>query len=341
MNFSVFCFSDSGALLALKICGELGIAAEQVHSIPKFAGKYGFTAHDSVCRDMKTLFESSDALIFIGACGIAVRDIAPHLKNKTTDPAVIVIDDRGRYVIPILSGHIGGANELSRRLASMLGAIPVITTATDGAGRFSCDQWAVAHNCVISSMKLAKEVSAEILTRDIPVSSEFELPEPSELHAGLVNKNTGALGIYIGIRRKEPYESTLRLIPKIVTVGIGCRRDVSPEAVYSAVENVLKNNEIDLRAVGGIATIDVKKEEKGIIDLAGRLDVPLKCFSAEELNAVPGEFTESEFVRKTVGTGNVCERAAVLESGGRLIVNKTAENGVTVAAAIADWRVSF
>ncbi|MBO4325979.1 MAG: cobalt-precorrin 5A hydrolase [Clostridia bacterium] len=340
MNICMFCFSDSGAKLALKLCETLGILPENVHTIHKFAEKYGFTAHRSVCADMKTLFENNDALIFIGACGIAVRDIAPHLKSKTTDPAVIVIDDRGRYVIPVLSGHIGGANALAEHIAAELGAIPVITTATDGAGRFSCDKWAVESGCVISSMKLAKDVSAEILTRDVPVSSEFELPDGSGLPDGLVNKNEGELGIYIGIRTAEPYKKTLRLIPKIVTLGIGCRRGIPAEAILSAVENVLDANGIDVRAVREIATIDVKKEEQAIIDLGLKLKVPVNYYTAAELNAVPGEFAESEFVRRTVGTGNVCERAAVC-GGGRLIVNKTAENGVTVAASMADWRVVF
>ena len=122
MKTAVICFSDAGAALAGRVCGILGLPLSDVHSIEKYAVKYGFTAHAKIGADMGDLFSSHDALVFIGACGIAVRDIAPHLKSKTEDPAVLVLDDRGRYVIPILSGHIGGANALAESLAEKLGA---------------------------------------------------------------------------------------------------------------------------------------------------------------------------------------------------------------------------
>lgn len=337
MKTCVFCFSDSGSALALRLCKELSLDPCQVHSIGKFASKYGFTSHDSVCADMKSLFEQNDALVFIGACGIAVRDIAPHLKSKTEDPAVIVIDDRGRFVIPILSGHIGGANRLAGEIASKIGAVPVITTATDGAHRFSCDQWAATHDCEISSMDMAKEVSSQILVRDIPVSSEFDL---SDLPDGLVHQNDGDLGIYIGIKDINPYENTLRLIPKIVTVGVGCRRGLSGETVFERVSETLEQNKIDIRSVNRIATIDVKKDEDALKYLARKLNTSLLFFSAKELESVPGEFSESDFVRQAVGTGNVCERAAVL-AGGKLIVPKNAGDGVTVAVSVKEWEIEF
>lgn len=337
MKTCVFCFSDSGSALALRLCKELSLDSCQVHSIGKFATKYGFTSHDSVCADMKSLFEQNDALVFIGACGIAVRDIAPHLKSKTEDPAVIVIDDRGRFVIPILSGHIGGANRLAGEIASKIGAVPVITTATDGAHRFSCDQWAATHDCEISSMDMAKEVSSQILVRDIPVSSEFDL---SDLPDGLVHQNDGDLGIYIGIKDINPYENTLRLIPKIVTVGVGCRRGLSGETVFERVSETLEQNKIDIRSVNRIATIDVKKDEDALKYLARKLNTSLLFFSAKELESVPGEFSESDFVRQAVGTGNVCERAAVL-AGGKLIVPKNAGDGVTVAVSVKEWEIEF
>ncbi len=337
MKICLFCFSESGASLAIRLCSEMNLERNQVHSIAKYADKYGFTPHKSVCADVGTLFENNDALVFIGACGIAVRSVAPYLKNKMVDPAVIVLDDQGRFVIPVLSGHIGGANALAREIADRIGALAVITTATDGAGRFSCDAWATTHGCAISSMKLAKDISAEILNHDIPVSSEYELPKLPE---GLTRGEEGDAGIFIGIHERTPYKSTLRLIPRIVTIGIGCRRGVSGDVVFSVVNETLKSNNIDLRSVCQIASIDVKREEGGLLELANRLNVPMRFFDAAQLNAVPGEFEESEFVRKTVGTGNVCERAAVL-AGGRLIVGKRADNGVTVAVSEKEWRVEF
>jgi len=338
MKTSLICFSDVGAVLAQRIAKLLHLENSDIHSIAKFAEKYGFTSHKSVCANMGTLFAEHDALIFIGACGIAVRDIAPHLKNKTVDPAVLVLDDQGKFVIPILSGHIGGANALACHLAEKLGAVPVITTATDGNGKFSCDTWAVTHNCAISSMKTAKDISAAILTADVPVSSEFALPEM--LPNGLTACSNGELGIFIGIHTDSPYTSTLRLIPRIVTLGIGCRRDTPMETIYAVVKETLEAHRIDTRAVGCAASIDVKQDEAGLLGCAKVLKAQTVFYTADELNAVPGEFTESEFVRKTVGVGNVCERAALC-GGGTLIIPKTAKNGVTVAAAVKEWRIEF
>ena len=338
MTYSIFCYSDAGSELALKICELLRLGPENIHSTAKFAQKYGFTSHNSISSDIGELFTGSDALIFIGAAGIAVRTIAPHVVSKTSDPAVIVIDDRGRFVIPVLSGHIGGANDIARGIAGLIGAQPVVTTATDGAGRFSCDAWAVKHDCAISSMAVAKDVSAAILTHDIPVSSEYELPD--DLPSGLVAGSDGELGIYIGIYKGKPYVSTLRLVPRVVTLGVGCRKGISVQDIMKCVRMVLDSNDIDIRAVGKIASIDVKKDEKGILELAEALGAQTEFYTADELNAVPGEFDESEFVRKTVGTGNVCERAAAL-AGGKLIIKKTAHGGVTVAVSIQDWRIEF
>ena len=193
MKTCIICFSDSGSVLATLLKQVLENA--EVHSTEKYASKYRFTSHVSLQRDMDSLFHDNDALIFISACGIAVRLIAPFVKDKTKDPAVIVMDDRGRFVIPILSGHIGGANALAEKISSLLGSVPVVTTATDGAGRFSCDAWASTHNCAIPSMKTAKDVSAAILTEDIPVASEYELPD--DLPSGLISGGEGDLGIYI------------------------------------------------------------------------------------------------------------------------------------------------
>lgn len=156
----------------------------------------------------------------------------------------------------------------------------------------------------------------------------------------MIAADRGALGIYIGIRTDAPYAETLRLIPRIVTVGIGCRRCAPMEAIRAAVGQTLEENRIDPRAVCRLASVDVKRDEAGILEYAKAMKLSAAFYSADELNAVPGDFTVSEFVRRTVGVGNVCERAAVC-GGGRLCIRKTVRDGVTVAAAVSDWRVEF
>ena len=324
MKAAVFCFSESGAKIAEKLCSLLGLDKACIYN--------------RIPNDMGTLFTQNDALIFISACGIAVRAVAPYRKSKTTDPAVVVIDDQGRYVIPVLSGHIGGANELAEKIALLLDATSVITTATDGAGKFSCDSWAVQNDCVIASMQAAKEISAAILKRDIPIVSDYKLP--SSLPAGLVQGESGDIGIYIGIHKKAPFKTTLQLIPHTLTVGIGCRKGTSEEHLLSAIKTVFADNNLDIRAIGRIASIDAKKEERGLLSLAKGLNAELVFYTADELNAVDGNFDESAFVKDTVGTGNVCERSAVID-GSKLIVKKTVMDGVTVAVAEKERRIEF
>ena len=324
MRVSLFCFSDSGSHLAEKLCLLLNLDKDCIHN--------------RIPDDMKRLFAENEALIFIGACGIAVRTIAPYIKSKTTDPAVIVIDDQGRYVIPILSGHIGGANELAKKIAPLLGATAVITTATDGMGKFSCDAWAAKNDCAISSMKVAKKVSAAILKNDIPICSDFKLP--SILPQGLISVETGELGIYVGIHDRTPFKTTLSLIPRILTLGIGCRKGTKKEHLLSVIKKVFADNGLDIRAIGRIASIDLKKEEEGLLSSARDLKAEPVFYTADELSMVKGDFDESAFVKKTVGTGNVCERSAVL-AGGKLIVRKIAVEGVTVAVAEKEWEIKF
>ena len=340
MKIAFITYSDKGALLAQKFRSLLEGDETALYSSPRFAEKYGFAPYRGTKEETETLFRQNGALVFICACGIAVRCIAPCVRSKETDPAVIVINDGGDYVIPILSGHIGGANRLAQKLASLTGALPVVTTATDGAGLFSCDSWAAEHGCAISSLEAAKAVSARILTEKVPVCAESELPQ--KLPAGLVRGESGDLGIYIGIKKARPFGITLRLVPRAVTLGIGCRKGVSAEAVKTAVLYALDSAGIDIASVCGIATADLKKDEAGLNEFAEELNVPIMFYTAGELASLPDEwgFAESEFVKKTVGVGNVCERAAVF-GGGKLVIRKTAAIGVTVAAAYKERSVEF
>ena len=279
-----------------------------------------------------------DALIFVGACGIAVREIAPYVQSKKTDPAVLCIDEAGRFVIPLLSGHIGGANALAAALAERLDATAVVTTATDVRGKFAVDAWAARHGCAISGMGLAKAVSAAILEGDIPLCSQFPLPSP--LPEGTVAGETGPLGIFIGWRTKSPFARTLRLIPRVLRVGVGCRRGTAAETVENAVRAVFAANGLDTAAIRGVYSIDLKQDEAGLLAACERNNWPVHFYTAQQLRGVAGDFTPSDFVRSVTGVDNVCERAALLDAE-ELIVQKTARDGVTVAVAAEHWEVRF
>ena len=333
----IFAFTDRGKLTALKIQEALS-DWEMALIAPEKLSDRQFSAYTGSLPAFTGAVFDRDALIFVGAAGIAVRAIAPHVASKKTDPAVICVDESGQFVVPILSGHIGGANRLARRIASSLKATPVITTATDVNGRFSVDTWATEHHMFISSMALAKRVSAEILTRDIPVFSDAE--KPDHLAEGLIWANSGPLGIWISPRKRKPFEETLQLIPKVLTVGLGCRRGTSAERISAAVQSVFEAEGLCLEAIRGAASIDLKADEIGLSACCEEWGWPIVYYTAEELRAVPGHFTPSAFVQSTVGVDNVCERAAAA-NGGRVIVHKTAQNGVTVAVSEMKWGINF
>ena len=293
---------------------------------------------------VEELFSSVDALIFVGACGIAVRAIAPFVRSKTTDPAVIVVDELGRQAISLLSGHIGGANELTRRIAADIAAIPVITTATDLSRRFAADEWAARNGLIIGSMKAAKDFAVEILRRDLPLHCDF--PVQGTLPGGLylyAEASASDCGLAISCRNIAPFERTLTLIPRILHLGIGCKRNTPAENIRRAVQIALESANLSPRALASAASIDVKRDEAGLIEYCASTNLPVTFYSAEELRAVEGNFSASNFVQNTVGVDNVCERAAMRAAGegATRIVNKTCLDGVTVAIAQEKWSACF
>ena len=287
------------------------------------------------------LFGRVDVLIFVGACGIAVRAIAPLVASKVSDPAVIVLDERGQHVISLLSGHIGGANALAARIAAAIGGEAVITTATDVNRRFSVDAWAARNGLWISDMGAAKRYSAEILKRDLPLHSDF--PISGALPQGVYLGDCGDLGTVISCRDISPFKDSLLLVPKRLHLGVGCKRGTSAEAVRAAVRAALDGAGLRGEALKCAASIDVKSDEEGLAAYCAEAHLPISFYTAAQLNEVPGSFTGSAFVRRTVGVDNVCERSAMRSAGpgAKLLVQKTCLDGVTVAVAQEDWSVSF
>lgn len=287
-------------------------------------------------------FEEMDGLIYIGAAGIAVRSIAPFLKDKLKDPAVVVMDEMGNYAVSLLSGHIGGANRLAKLAAEICSAEPVITTASDVNGKIAIDVWAAGHGFLVGDRHMAKRLAAAALEEPVGFFCDFPLKDgipqgyrlnkPERMNVWITVKRTAKEGM---LRRLEDEGRVLRLIPQYLTVGIGCRRGVSGERIKGMVQKTLEAANLEERAVARLASIDLKRAEEGICWLAEHWGVPFLTFSAEELERAEGVFAESPFVRQAVGTGNVCERAAMIAAGKGAVLAAGKQTGDGVAVAVA------
>lgn len=297
------------------------------------------------------------ALIFIGACGIAVRAIASSVNNKLKDSPVIVIDELGKFVIPILSGHVGGANEFAVLLAALMNATPVMTTATDINNKFAVDVFAKKCRLAIVNKDGIAGVSSKVLAGEV-VTMSVDWEHIPAKHRSLIKafldeadmsadaiKTVGfppAYGADIVVsceKAKDPKNGSIYLKPTQFVLGIGCRRDTAFENIDRAIRQSLLKLQIDISDIDMIASIDVKKDEPGIKEFCERNRIEFVTYTADELMAVQGEFSASQFVREHVGVDNVCERAAVLvcsrecNKAGELIYKKHKYDRVTVAAA--------
>lgn len=315
MRIRILYFTDKGKVLAERL--KEGLPGHDAAIVPKGVPLA------SVCGDA---FAENEALVFVGAVGIAVRAIAPYVHDKLTDPPVIVIDENGNYVIPLLSGHVGGANSLALEIAGILGAQPVITTATDVSGAFSVDLFAKENDLRIANREGIAKVSSSALEGK-PVTICIKDYPPEEPVDVLIADEEAAKGL------KD--SSKIALCPKRYAIGMGCRRGKSYEELRYFAEGVLHDNGIEINDAGCIATIDVKKDEEGLKRLSQAWRMPLITFDAGLLAKAEGSFSHSETVLEKVGVDNVCERAAMLAAGtgARLKVRKTAHDGMTVAVA--------
>lgn len=322
--------------------------------------KLGFDSLTRISRSRGTVSLSdwtaghmgqSSALVFIGAAQIAVRAVAGLLKGKTEDPAVLVIDEDGQFVIPVLSGHAGGANRqaeiLSERLRGLgREGIPVITTASDRRHVFAVDTWAVSHGMKIENPEKIKDVTSRLLEGEMVKGGfppEMELPDQVDTE-GVLWESGYAERQQVQVRFRDPEArkpvdfpegGPLLLIPKAISIGIGCRRYTPEEEIEEAFQNFLKETGIFREAVRDLASIDLKKEEKGLLAFAEKEGLPIVFYTADRLKEAEGKFSDSEFVRKITGTGCVCERAAAVQAeDGQIVSPKRIFGRVTVAAAV-------
>lgn len=341
MKLAIISFTAAGKILSIRLSKALSQYSCTLFTTNKLADEIVSSYGNDLNAWTGNVFSQYDGIIFIGACGIAVRSIAPHLKSKTTDPAVVVADEKGQFAISLVSGHIGQANELTLSVAHAIHATPVITTATDVNGLFSIDSWASHHHLFISNMKIAKEISARLL-RNEPVGMTADWFVLPQLPKGFTS-DSAPVGAMISVYEdSSPYQQTLHLIPKLVSIGIGCKRGTCADTIESFVLDCLLQEGISLHSIKQVCSIDLKQDEPGLLEFCKRHQLPIRFYSSEQLAAAKGMFSSSAFVKQTTGVDNVCERACVLGSQqGALIVPKLSKNGVTFAAALQDWRVTF
>lgn len=313
MKVIIYSFTDRGRALAKRLATFLSDLDNKIYENVLISEQTKLT---------QEIFDDYGMLIFVGAVGIATRLMAPYIKDKLTDPAAIVIDENGQFVIPILSGHVGGANKEAKVIAELLNATPVITTATDINNIIAVDEFAAANKLQIFNRDNIKKVSSGLLKgKKVNISFDDDVLVTSE---------------------REIDKEILGLLYSPIIIGLGMRRGKSFLELKEFVERELNELGIVSDEIMAIATIDIKKDEVGLIELANYYKLPLYFYSAEELSEVPGDFEESEFVETVTGVSDVSARAAVkLGQNGRFLLKKKKENGMTISIFKKFRRVTF
>lgn len=348
----IICPSPKGKNVAFTLAKELNavlyikVTQEEVEnmSIENSLDTHIFTTDFKLSRVTEEAVEGCERIIFVSSTGIAVRAMAPFIQKKDKDPGVVVVDLWAKYAISLLSGHLGGGNDLTLKVAEILDCEPIITTATDGLGIVAPDIIAKNNNLIIDNLKTAKHIAA-LLVNGLSVGLKDdcnmvkatkgyvklnELKNDSIWITDRLNFENNCTDDVQGISCSYDKERILKLIRKDIILGIGCRRDTPYEKIDSFVRSSLKQHNFDIRSVSKIVSVDVKKNEQGIIKFAESLDVPFETFAREEIRTVQNKYEKSEFVLKTLGITGVCEPSVDL-GGGHVIISKIKHEGMTLA----------
>lgn len=337
-KIAVWALTTNGKALAARLRTGFPMAAcfypERLHDRDEQSSCF-HRLTDEVARR----FKCYDGHVFIMAAGIVVRSIAPLLHHKAEDPAVVVVDDKGQYVISLLSGHIGGANRLARAVAAAIGGTAVITTATDVNNRPAVDIIALERGLKIENPGAIKAVNMALLTGE-----RFRLHDPYGLISDALTQNTAAAstaawdrqapGVYVDDVCSTLPDSVLVLRPASLCAGIGCNRDTPAEELANLLRRACDTHRLAPASLAVIASIDLKMDEPGLTAMAQTLHLPLKYFTRAELNQVRQVPNPSAMAAKHVGVQSVCEAAAILAADqGNLIVPKQKSGNATVAIA--------
>ena len=292
------------------------------------------------------IFDKYDYLIFIMATGIVVRTIAPLVVSKFSDPAILVMDEKGHNIISLLSGHMGGANEMTLYISDLINSNPVITTATDVNKKSSLDMIAKSLNAHIDNFRdNVLNVNSMIVNNEevhIYIDGNYKInhqgftlyddkTDLDKVKSLVVVTNKKYINKMLNKDIENLNEKIIKVIPKDIVIGIGCRRNTDSDLLKESLDDLLKRYNIHIKSIKEIGSIDIKHDEKAIIDLAENLSVPFKTVSTNEISKVDYLFEKSEFVKKNVGVYCVSEPVAYILSKGNLIIEKHKYKGITIS----------
>ena len=333
MKLIAYSFTDKGEEIGRKLVniGDLNISHKRNKDI---AG--------GVKEDLKTAYSKYNGIIFISASGIAVRLILPYIKDKHRDLPILVIDDMGKFCISLLAGHVGGANELASDISDFLGAIAVITTASDNRGFQAIDKFAKDNNYYINNKKDLTKVMAMMVNgkkigllanskNNIDYSNFINLKSLDLLKQSNAYKDIEAIIIIEeDIEKPDIDLPYIKLKKKDINIGVGCKKGISSDRIIKAIKDEMDKMNISSDRIRAMGTIEVKKNEKGLIEAAKYFKCPLKIFLIKEVLAIEDMFEKSDFVKSTIGVYSVSEPAAYL-LGGELLVRKARHDGITIS----------
>lgn len=365
MRIAIVTLTKNGANLAHKIKEKLlkeypFVELNIYEKNNRFSYKKEKIVYDKISDLIRKIWEEYEIIICIMAMGIVVRTIAPYLEHKSKDPGIIVIDEKGQFVISTLSGHLGGANEWTKNIASLIGANKVITTSTDVQGYIAPDEIARILSCKIDNFNDLVKMNASITEGNVPKYyidnklnwADIYVKKCQEQGVEVSRVNNwndikfNKLSICITDKlideelKDKNIKQKLILRPPTISLGIGCRKNVSLEFVNDAIKKALNECHLSEKSIGKMASVEIKKEEKALLKYSKTMMIPIEFYKLEIIKDCinKNNLKESEFVKKILGVGNICEAAALIAGKtSQIIKKKTKYNKVTIAIAKGDW----
>ena len=317
MKLAVITVTEKGVRNGLKIKEKINC---DVFTISKFMKEKTLLIENGLQNFFEKNLLKYDTFLFITASGIAVRTIAPFIKSKDKDPAVLTMDEEGNFIISLLSGHLGGANEAAKILGEITGAVPVISTASDVSGKIAVDTIAMKINGKLESLESAKKVTSLIVA-----GKEVDIKVPENM------ENENPQGVILISNRKNI--EIAKIIPQNIVVGIGCKKNKEAEKIIDAVKDSFEKLNLCEESIRVFATVDIKENEVGIIGTAEYFGKELKIISREDIQKIENNFETSQFVKKSIGVGAVSAPCAFIGGNGRgkFLAEKLKYEGITIS----------